>query len=52
MTIRQLIGKVLICGLLEIAILSGARFTREEIENLLSDMHRVKVVHVVKKEDD
>jgi len=49
---RKLLGKLLMCGVLELAVLHGVKVTPEEIENLMEVMTRVKVAHVIKKERD
>ena len=50
MSLRKILGKVLILGVLEIGALCGVRISAEEIERLLNVMNRVQVVQVVKKE--
>lgn len=51
MSLRKLLGKVLILGLLEVGALAGLRVTAEDIEKLMNVMHRTKIVKVVKVDD-
>lgn len=51
MSLRKLLGKVLILGVLELGALTGVMMPPEEIEKLMNVMHRTKVEHVVKKDD-
>ncbi|HEX6083863.1 MAG TPA: hypothetical protein VF266_05015 [Thermoanaerobaculia bacterium] len=51
MSLRKLLGKLLIFGVLQFGALTGAAMTQEDIEKLMNLMHRTKVVHVVKKDD-
>ena len=50
MSFLKFMGKLLMFATLEMAVLSGVKISQEEIENLMNAMHRVEVVHVVKKE--
>ena len=50
-SLRRLLGKVFIFGVLYFGALSGASMTQEDIEKLMNLMHRTKVVQVVKKEE-
>lgn len=52
MSLRKLLGKLLIFGVLQLGALTGAHMTQEDIEKLMNLMHRTKVVHVVKKEGE
>ena len=51
MSLRKMLGKLLIFAVLELGALSGASMTQEDIEKLMNLMHRTKVVHVVKQDD-
>jgi acetyl-CoA carboxylase beta subunit len=44
------LGKILLCVFLEVAVLSGARMTQEEIERLMQ-MGDTQVMFVVRKGD-
>jgi len=50
MSLRRLLGKLLIFCVLEMGALAGA-MRPEEIEKLMQNMHRTKVVHVVKMDE-
>lgn len=52
MSLRKLLGNVLLFGFLQIAMLGGARITPEEVEKLLNIMNRTRVVHILKQDDD
>lgn len=49
MSLRKLLGRLLIFGVLELGALAGVT-TPEEIEKITNLMHRTKVVQVVRKE--
>jgi hypothetical protein len=51
-SLKKLLGKILIFGMLEIGALAGVPMTPEDIEKIMNVMHRTKVVHIVKKDDD
>ena len=51
MSLRKLLGRILIFGMLEIGALAGVPMTPEDIEKIMNVMHRTKVVQVVKKDD-
>jgi len=50
-SLRKLLGKILIFGILELGALAGVPMSPEQIEKVMNVMHRTKVEHVVKKED-
>ncbi len=50
MSIRKLLGKLLLFGVLEVGALTGA-MRPEEIEKIMQVMHSTKVEHVVKNEN-
>lgn len=52
MSLRRLLGKLLMLSVLEIGALMGVSMTAEEIEKLMNVMHRTRIVKVVKKESD
>jgi hypothetical protein len=52
MTLRKALGRILLAGLLQIAVLGGVKMTQEEIEKVMNVMHRTKVVHIMKKEGE
>ena len=51
MSLRKKLGKLLIFAVLQFGALSGLRATPEEIEKLMNVMNRVKIVKIVKKDD-
>ena len=52
MSLRKLLGRVLLFGMLQIGALAGVKMTPEDIEQLMNVMRRTRVVHVVKRERD
>ncbi len=52
MSLRKILGRILLAGLLQFGALTGVKMTPEEIEKVMNVMHRTKVVHVVEKNDD
>lgn len=52
MSLRKILGKILLAGLLQLGALAGVKVTPEEIEKLMNIMHRTKVVHILKQDDD
>ena len=52
MRFLRILGKLLLFVTLEMGVLSGMKMSQEEIENLMNAMHRIEVVHVVKKDRD
>lgn len=52
MSLRKLLGKLLVLVTLEFGSLCGVSMTPEEIEKLMNVMHRVKIVKIVKTESD
>lgn len=51
MTLRKILGKVLLASMLQFGALAGMKMTPEEVEKVMNVMHRTKVVHVVKKDE-
>ena len=51
MSIRKLLGKLLVFSVLQLGAMTGAAITPEEIEKIMQVMHRTKVVHVMKNEE-
>jgi hypothetical protein len=51
-TLRKLLGRILILGILQIGVYSGMRMPPEEIEKLLNVMTRTRVVHILRRERD
>jgi hypothetical protein len=49
-SLRKLLGSVLMAAALQIAVFSGVRMPPEEIEKLMNVMHRTQIVQVVKKD--
>jgi hypothetical protein len=52
MSLKNVLGKVLLFGVLEAGALMGAPITSEKIEEIMEVMNRVQVVQVVHKERD
>ena len=52
MSLRQLLGRIFLAGLLQFGALAGMKVTPEEIEKIMNMMHRTKVVYVLKQDDD
>ena len=50
MSIRRLLGRILVATVLEVGVLAGVRITPEEVEKIMQVMHRTKVEYVVKNE--
>lgn len=51
MSVRKMLGKILVFGMLEIGAMAGLPITPEEIEKIMQVMHRTKVVQIVKNEE-
>jgi hypothetical protein len=51
MSIRRALAKILVFAVLQFGVLAGVRMTPEEIEKIMSAMHRTKVEFVVKKDE-
>lgn len=51
MSLRKLLGRILIFGMLELGALAGVPMTPEDIEKIMNVMHRTKVVKIVKQDD-
>jgi hypothetical protein len=51
MSLRKILGKVLIFGVLELGALAGVPMSPEQIEKIMQVMNRTKVVHVLKMDD-
>jgi hypothetical protein len=51
-SLKKVLGKVLLFGVLEIGALAGVPMSPEQIERLMEVMNRVKIVRVIHKERD
>jgi hypothetical protein len=51
MSLRRILGKLLIYGILEMGALAGVPMSPEQIEKIMQVMNRIKVVHVIKTDD-
>lgn len=51
MSLKKILGKVLLFGMLEVGALAGVPMTPEDIEKIMNVMHRTEVVQVQKNED-
>lgn len=52
MSLKNVLGKVLLFGVLEVGALMGVPMTSEKIEEIMEVMNRVQVVRVIHKEGD
>ena len=52
MSLKRLLGKVLLFALLEVGAITGVPMTPQKIEELMEVMNRVQVVRVIHKERD
>jgi hypothetical protein len=50
MSVKSVLGKALLFGMLQIGALAGVPMTPQEIEELMEVMNRVQVVQVIHKE--
>jgi hypothetical protein len=51
-SIRKSLGKLLVFSVLQFGALVGVPMTSEDVEKIMQVMHRTKVVHVLKTEDN
>lgn len=51
MSLKKILGKLLIYGILELGALAGVPMSPEQIEKIMQVMNRIKVVHVLKMDD-
>jgi hypothetical protein len=51
-SLKKILGNVLLIGLLQVGALSGVKMTPEDIEKIMNAMHRTQVVQIKKTEDD
>jgi hypothetical protein len=51
-SLKKILGKLLLFGMLEIGALAGVPMTPEDIEKIMNVMHSTKVVQIKKNEDD
>lgn len=51
MSLRKIVGRILLACLLQMGALGGIKMTPEEIEKVMNIMHRTKVVHILKQDD-
>lgn len=52
MSLRKMLGKIFILGVLWMGAFAGNRMPPEEIEKLMNVMNRVKIVKIIKTESD
>ena len=52
MSLKKILGRILLAALLHFGALAGMKVTPEEIEKIMNVMHRTKVVHILKVEGD
>jgi hypothetical protein len=51
MSLKKILGRILLAAMLQMGALSGVKMTPEDIEKVMNIMHRTKVVHVLKQDD-
>ena len=51
MSLKKILGRVLLAGMLQVGAFSGIKVTPEDIEKIMNVMHRTKVVQIKKNED-
>jgi hypothetical protein len=51
MSLRKILGRLLLLTVMELGSLAGVPMTQEQIEKLMRAMHATTVEQVVKKED-
>jgi hypothetical protein len=51
-SLKKVLGKVLLFGMLQVGVLAGVPITPEKIEEIMEVMNRVQVVRVIHKERD
>ena len=51
MSIRKVLGKLLVFSMLQLGVMAGAPITPEEVEKIMQVMHRTKVVQILKNEE-
>ncbi|MDP9190244.1 MAG: hypothetical protein M3P06_00895 [Acidobacteriota bacterium] len=51
MSLKKILGRVLLAGMLQVGALTGVPMTPEDIEKIMNVMHRTKVVQIKKNED-
>ena len=52
MSWKKILGRILLACMLQVGALSGVKMTPEDIEKVMNIMHRTKVVHILKQDDD
>ncbi len=52
MSLRKTLGRLFLFGVLQFGVLAGVKISNDDIEKIMQLMHRVKVVQVLKKEQD
>jgi hypothetical protein len=52
MSLRKALGRIFLAALLQFGALAGMKMTPEEIEKIMNVMHRTKVVHILKQDDE
>jgi len=50
-SLKKLLGKVLLLAFLQVGALSGVPMSPQQIEELMEVMNRTQIVQVVKKDD-
>lgn len=46
MSLKKILGRVLLAGMLQVGAFSGIKITPEDIEKIMSVMHRTQVVQI------
>lgn len=52
MSLKKMLGRGLLFAMLQLGVYSGVKMTPEDIEKIMNVMHRTRVVHILKQEDD
>lgn len=52
MSLKKSLGKLFVFAFLQMSVLAGAPMTPEDVEKLMQVMHRTKVVHILRTEND
>jgi len=50
-SLKKILGNVLLIGLLQVGALSGVKMTPEDIEKIMNAMHRTQVVQIKTNEE-
>lgn len=51
MSLKKILSRVLLIGMLQVGVFAGVKMTPEDIEKIMNVMHRTKIVQIKKTED-